>query len=249
MCNYQCKYCSREYKEKFNRDRHSQTCEFLCKTRREQDNEIDSFEKLPTQREMFSLIQELSIRIDKLEKDNAKLKNSVKIREKRNFCDILSEIPRPIILIDEWITNVLESVENKLEIVFKNDLHTGILSLIEDNLDSIPLRAYDINDKMFYTYDKESCGWQLFEKIEFNKILARISHRFLVEFNRCWCIVNKEKIEKSEDFQKIYMDYYLRILGGNKLSDEIRFKKIRHGVYGMIKKNIRSLCNDVDLQI
>jgi len=247
MTTYQCKYCSRDYKVKFNCDRHSQTCEFLSKTRKEQDNDLDSFEKLPSQREMFSLIQELSIRINKLEKENAKLKNSVKIREKRDFNDILNETQRPQILLDDWITTLLDSVEQKLEIVYKNDLHTGIISLFEDIIDEIPLRAYDVKHNMFYHYDKDTVSWQVFSKTDFNKMLARISHRFLVEFNRCWCIVNKEKIEKSEDFQKIYMDYYLKILGGNKLSDEIRFKKIRHTVYSMIKKNIRSICNDVEL--
>ena len=31
---YQCGFCKREYKEKFNYDRHKVCCEFLCKTRR-----------------------------------------------------------------------------------------------------------------------------------------------------------------------------------------------------------------------
>jgi hypothetical protein len=247
MSIYQCRFCLRDYKVKFNVDRHEQTCEFLSKTRKEQDNEVDSFEKLPSQREMFSLIQELSIRINKLEKENAKLKNSVKTKEKRNFIDILNETQRPHVLLDDWITSLMDSVEQKLEIVYKNDLHTGIISLFEESIDDFPLKAYDIKHNMFYSYDKETMSWQIFPKTDFNKILARVSHRFLVEFNRCWCIVNKEKIEKNEDFQKIYMDYYLKILGGNKLSDEIRFKKIRHSVYSMIKKNIRTICNDVEL--
>jgi hypothetical protein len=247
MSTHQCKFCLRDYKIKFNRDRHSQTCEFLSKNRKEQDNDIDSFEKLPSQREMFSLIQELSIRINKLEKENAKLKNSVKIREKRDFNDILNETNRPHISLDDWINTLLDSVEQKLEVVYKNELHTGIISLFEDSIDEIPLRAYDVKHNMFYHYDKDSLSWQVFSKTDFNKMLVRISHRFLVEFNRCWCIVNKEKIEKNEDFQKIYMDYYLKILGGNKLSDELRFKKIRHIIYGMIKKNIRSICNDVEM--
>ena len=79
-----CKFCNREYKEKFNHDRHAQTCEFLSKTRREQDNEIDRFEKLPTQKEMFLLIQELSRRITKLEKENSQLKGSIKRKLKFN---------------------------------------------------------------------------------------------------------------------------------------------------------------------
>jgi hypothetical protein len=49
---YQCCFCKREYKEKYNYERHYVCCEFLCKTRRQQINEIDSIEKIPSQKEM-----------------------------------------------------------------------------------------------------------------------------------------------------------------------------------------------------
>jgi hypothetical protein len=241
---YSCKFCNREYKIKFNHDRHIQTCEFLSKSKKEQDHEIDSFEKLPTQREMFLLIQDLSIRINKLEKENAMLKNSVKCREKRNFADILLQTAGPSISMDDWSQNILNSVDQFLDIVYKKDLFTATISLfnkfIDDNLNEIPIRAYDVKPNTFYTYDTEK--WIPFTNSDFDKLLARVSHRFLVEFNRCWCIVNKEKIENSEEYQKLYTEYYLKILGGDRVTDETRYKKIRHVIYTSIKKNIKSSC-------
>jgi len=239
---YNCKHCNREYKEKFNHDRHIQTCEFLSKSKREQDNEIDAFEKVPTQREMFLLIQELSIRINKLEKENALLKNSVKGREKRKFSDILLQIPKPSMELNSWVLILLDSVDQYLDTVFKKDLCRATIDLfvktIDDKVNEIPLRAYDIKPNALYTYDSEK--WIQLSNEDFDKILARISHRFLVEFNRCWCIVNKEKIEKTEEYQKMYTEYYLKILGGDKVSDDIRYKKIRCAIYNTIKKNIKS---------
>jgi hypothetical protein len=42
----------------------------------------------------------------------------------------------------------------------------------------------------------------------------------------------------------MYTEYYLKILGGNRISDDIRYKKIRYAIYNTIKKNIKSSCID-----
>ena len=74
MSTYDCQYCNRNYKEKFNYDRHLLCCEFLFKSRREQNHEIDLLGPIPSQREMYQLIQHMSVRIDKLEKENIRLR-------------------------------------------------------------------------------------------------------------------------------------------------------------------------------
>ena len=240
-----CKYCGRDYKEKFNHDRHSQTCEFLSKTRREQDNEIDSFEKLPTPKEMFLLIQELSIRITKLEKENAQLKGCVK--RKLNFNEILNQTEKPEFNYNAWIDMLLNNVEKHLQTVYNSDLLQATNVLLDwfiDNYDNkIPIRAYDVKPNTFYIYDVDNI-WTKISSVDFDKLLARISHKFLVEFNRCWCVVNREKIETVDSYKEMYMDYYRKILGGEKITDESRYNRIRQHIYGKIKKNIRSLCNE-----
>ena len=242
-----CKFCNRLYKQKFNHDRHIQTCEFLSKTRREQDNEIDSFEKIPSQREMFLLIQELSVRVNKLEKENSELKNSIKIKVKRNFNEILQQTPKPEFEFDTWSTMLLNDVEKYLNMVYSNDLlfaTTELLNTFIDNYgDKLPIRAYDIKPNTFYVYDANKT-WTAVTNRDFDKLLARISHRFLVEFNRCWYLINMEKMEREESYKLMYMDYYRKILGGERMSDESRYHRIRHHIYNKIKKNIKSSCTE-----
>lgn len=244
---YTCKFCSREYKLKCNHDRHVQTCEFLSKSKCEQDNELDSIEKIPTQRELFLLIQELSMRIEKLEKENKELKNSVKIKVKRNFSDILSKEPKPNFHFKDWVSMLLNNVEKHLESVYNNDLLYATNELfdyfIEENADNLPIRAYDIKSNIFYIYDIDQ-SWIQFSNTDFDKLLSSISHHFLVEFNRCWCLINHDRISKEESYKLMYIDYYKKILGGDRLSDENRYKRIRHLIYNKIKKNIRSYCSD-----
>jgi len=239
---YSCKFCNREYKEKYNHDRHIQCCEFLCKSRREQEKEIDSFEKIPTQKEMFCLIQELSLRIEKLEKENSKLRHIQ--RKSLNFTEVLKESPKPVKQFDEFMEELLLTVEDQLENVYNNDLLKGILSLFTEafskyEIEQLPLRTFDIKSNMFYVYDRETSTWILLSNEDFDKILSKISHRFLVEFNRCWCVVNKQKIETEESYAQTYIEYYRRILGEG--SDEARYRNIRKAIYQKIKINIKSL--------
>uniref|UniRef100_A0A6C0JKT7 Uncharacterized protein n=1 Tax=viral metagenome TaxID=1070528 RepID=A0A6C0JKT7_9ZZZZ len=244
-----CKYCNRGYKQKFNLDRHVQTCEFLSKSKREQDNEIDSYEKLPTQKEMFLLIQELSLRIGKIEKENADLKNSVRVKIKRNFNDILNESSKPDISYNEFIELLLNSVENYLDIVFNTNLLKGIYDLfthfIEKYDDKLPIRSYDVKPNKFYIYDTNK-KWVLLSNSDIDHLIASISYRFLVEFNRCWYLVNKDKIENEETYKIMYMNYYLKILGGDRMNDEKRNTQVRSFIYNKLKRNIRSQCLEIN---
>jgi len=244
---YTCKFCNRLYKQKFNHDRHVQTCEFLSKTRREQDNEIDSFERIPSQRELFLLLQELSVRVNKLEKENSELKNSIKINVKRNFSDILSQATKPEFEFDVWSTMLLNDVEKYLNMVYSNDLLFATTELFNGFIanygDKLPLRAYDVKSNIFYIYDTDN-KWNAITNADFDKLLARISHRFIVEFNRCWYLINMEKMEREESYKLMYIEYYRKILGGERISDESRYQRIRHHIYNKIKKNIKSKCID-----
>jgi len=46
----------------------------------------------------------------------------------------------------------------------------------------------------------------------------------------------------------MYIDYYKKILGGERISDESRYNRIRHHIYGKIKKNIKSMCSNEDCE-
>ena len=143
---------------------------------------------------------------------------------------------------------LLNNVDKYLEKVFSHDLQSGIsdlfLELIDNYGDKLPIRAYDIKPNTFYIYDAADNTWTMIINSDFDILLARISHRFLVEFNRCWFIENREKIEREESYKTMYTDYYMKILGGERISDDKRNKSIRQLIYNKIKKNIKSSCID-----
>jgi hypothetical protein len=249
---YQCCFCKREYKEKFNYDRHKVCCEFLCKSRREQLNDIDSVEKIPTQKEMFLLIKELALRNEKLEKEITKLKQVQK--QKINILEWLnspnSSKSNPKIYFMDWILKVVfPEIPNILETVYQTNLSTGLIKLFQnilnrDELNSLPIRAYENKPNTFYIFQEKTDGfeWKILSNDEFNKILSRICHQFIVQFKNNWFIPNQEKVENDENYKDMYINYYQSILGGNeRISDDSRIQKTKQFIYSIIKQNIKTI--------
>jgi len=160
---YTCNFCSREYKEKFNYDRHHVYCEFAHKSAREQNNQIETAENdntLPSIRQMYQWMQEMAVKIDKLEKENIKLKQAITKKQKINIIDWLNNskhLEQLDVTFVDWITNdVFPLIPTVLEQVYKNGLLFGINELLKksicDNVEKMPIRAFDHKLNTFYAY-------------------------------------------------------------------------------------------------
>lgn len=257
LSGYHCNFCVRTFKEKFNYDRHILCCEFFHKTERERNNEFEFMDSLPSQIQMYRLIQELALRINRLEKDNRKLLQSQK--RKINILDWLNgNNKQPSIIFYTWFTGIVyKNISAYLEDVFHNDLTTGIIHLFDNILDNsepdkIPIRAFDNKPNVFYIYDfrnqkiidsesgENTPIWTTLSISEFNMILQRLSHRFLIEFKKIWYDKNKHMIDTDEAYKDKYIYYYKNILGGDQ-SEDIRSQKIRSWLYSRLKINIQSI--------
>jgi hypothetical protein len=249
---YKCSTCPKEYKEKFNYDRHVVCCEFLCKSRREQINEIETGETIPTPLEMYRLIQELAIRNEKLEKELSKLKHMQK--KKINILEWLNSEEQkqnnPTMSFIEWINkDVIIKIQEVLSVVYSDDLLTGINQLfhkaLEPTTNYLPIRAFENKPGIFYIFKKGEMSngeWQQITNTDFDKILSQISHQFIVEFKKHWYIPNQERVENDEHYKDMYINYYQRILGGNeRISEEVRFLRIRQTIFHKIRQNIKSI--------
>jgi len=246
---YKCDFCTKEYKEKFNYDRHTTCCEFLCKSRREQINDIEVNEKIPTPLEMYKLIQELALRNSKLENEISKLKHLQK--KKINIIEWLQKTQHPSKTFIGWInSDVIVKIKDVLEVIYSNDLLTGFIKLfdivIENSKDELPIRAYENKAGVFYVYKKSDSdangSWRQITNSDFDKILEQIGRQFIVEFKRIWFDPKQDLIESDENYKDQYINYYQRILGGNeRISDESRFQRIRQSIYNKIKQNIKSI--------
>jgi hypothetical protein len=252
-----CQHCNHIFKLKFNFDRHISFCEFSHKSVKEREFDIDAAdEKIPSYNEIFKFVKELSLRITKLEKDNTKLKSALN-REKRKI-DVLDYLNNsnivPTMSFSNWISSL--DIRSKLETVFYDDLSSGIFQLFEDGVNNIsihcnenlPLRAFSTKNNTFYVYDNVSSDkeepiykWLQFSDKSFNEYLKYLSKCFIREF-KIWCDENKRFIDdlNNEHFQKKYLSYFEKILGG-KMDENTRFHRIKSAIYNKIKQNMKNV--------
>ena len=205
-------------------------------------------------------MQEMAIRIDKLETENAKLKRTQSKKQKISIIEWLNnstQLVQPDTDFDNWITTyVFSLIPQFLDTVYTRDLLAGINALFNFAVanmpsDKSPIRTFDNKPNTFYIYYKDrhdaSCvdpKWVIIYSIDFDKYLDKISRQFIVEFVRCWYNVHKERVETDEKYKDTYIEYYQKILGGNKMTDEIRFPRIRHALYTAIKQNAKCIIDD-----
>jgi hypothetical protein len=183
--------------------------------------------------ELYEIIKNLTKRIEVLENEKEHPKGKTNRIEK-----ILKELSPPSLSFVDWVNNLLNRVEYYLETVFNNDLHFAIKRLLSDsNTENLPIIVLNKKSNTFYYYNEEG-NWTLLENTVFEiKIINRINYRFLSDFNRLWYEKNAEKIKNSEEYSNLYNDYYMKILGGNRISDDSRNQKIRKHLYEILKKN------------
>ena len=253
MSEYICRCCNKSFHQKFNFDRHFVCCDFFHKTLRQRNNEVDvETDTIPTMRDMYSLMQDLVVRVDKLEKENAKYRQ---IQNKKvNVADWLNTKAPPAIVFSRWIKDILfPYVKECLPIVFEVDLYNGVVAAFTKAIASmdesqIPFKAYDGRTINFYVFDhpknqeeQDPPRWYKITSTEFDRYLAKIDHQFLVDFNRNWYCLNKHRMETEESFKDKYIAYHKAILGGDRLSDESRHSKIRHRLYENIRRRINAV--------
>ena len=87
MSEFQCLYCFKTYKQKYNFNRHVSICKFLKSSEKEQQNNIElESEKIPNAFEMFQLIKELSMeKNENLKKRVSKMETKDSSTKKVNF--------------------------------------------------------------------------------------------------------------------------------------------------------------------
>jgi hypothetical protein len=189
----------------------------------------------PTVRKSF---QTLFQKVEYLEKEVYRLKELLNSKPpdlvKKSLVDSL---PTPSISFDKWAEQTLLLVEDKLEVVFQNDLLKGINSVITDSVNEsgeLPIAVFNRKPHNYYYY-QDDC-WKPLELSELNHFIGRIAYRFLVEFKRCWYVPNIDNINQHEDYKTMYNSYYMNILGGTRMTDESRNQRVRHNLYTLIKQ-------------
>jgi hypothetical protein len=249
--SYQCEFCEHIYRQKFNYDRHVVCCEFLHKSQKERDYETDmEQDKIPSQREMYQIMQTMSLKIQKLEAEVKKMKQIQ--NKKMDLVEWLNnQGKQPDQVFYHWLrTKVYSKIKDVLEVVYTTDLLKGCKDLFkliisESKQEELPIRAFENKENCIYIYVEKSdtlrkeCHWIKISNTEFDKILGKIDEQFILNFRVHWYEPNKDKMDK-EVYKDMYVRNYAKVLGTERMSDTARHNQIRQYLYDILKQPIKA---------
>lgn len=239
--NYICKHCNRSYKLKANHDKHVIVCEFYHKPRHEYLQERDSYEKIPSNAEMFNMIQYLALKCENLQKEVDRLKANNRINKKKVISEVLKKQNTESIISYSDFLQQLTITDEHLNSVFQLDLLSGMKKCLYDyiktnNIEYIPIKAFAEKNNDIYIYISDNnniCKWTLWDNETYDKWFKALSHKFLQRFME-WSEMKKNDIEKDEKIREGIIIYSQKILN-NKKNDKIDLKKY---IYTIINRKL-----------
>lgn len=254
---YKCVLCNKEYKLKSNYDKHNIVCELLYKTQHDKMNE--ERERIPTVKELYSIILEMTARYSKMEK---KVEELTRINEtKKKKMDVvgwLNEKFSDVQLFTEWL-NTIQITRSHLENVFKNDYINSIVQIIYEfiknkNGENSPIKAFDQKENTLFVYSSSNkhmetnntnieekdveYGWSVMTPETFNKLFNWVNKQLLSEFVK-WQNENKYRMY-DDTFSSVYTMNVKKIIGLNMTQEQIQ-NKVKRDLYRAIKMNLQNM--------
>jgi hypothetical protein len=245
MGQHTCKYCYRNYKKKENYDKHIVCCEFFYRSQREHDNEMDSYESIPSQRELYNLVRELAFECGKLRQEVAKLKNTSTTQTRKLISDVLKQPNNiPSITFIDWAKQFVIERQH-LDVVFENDLTQGIKECIKTMASKLepnhlPLRSFAQKQNTIYVYKNENgknSQWYTMSNDDLDKFISAISYKFLQEYMKYQATLS-DKLKIDNEEKEKQMVYMMKING--KGSDDRRKNDIKKMLYNKFQQTIKN---------
>jgi len=217
---------------------------------------------LPTQKELFRFVQELSLKCERLEKEVVRLKNTVGIRQKKIIADCLNQLGQtPEFAFPEWWRRLslqipIEPTSQEgvdmdahwslinnvfLFRVFKQDLVEGIKSVIQRFVDvetvKIPIRCFSQKPGVFYVYYGGKT-WRPMTNEDFETMIDYISQLFVREF-LVWQKENADAFDEDERRCEEQMVYMMRV-NSMRPSKEKGMMELRKWLFTKLEENAKT---------
>lgn len=218
MENLNCSFCDRHFNFRELYDSHRVVCEFFFQSRRQRHRELESIENLPSQYELFNLVQCLALQCKILTEKVSKLEANTTYRIKKNATGFLQNVPVPKELFNTW-TKRFEIKLEHLKEIFEYNLTNGMKKCLSDRINSegltnIPIRAFKEKPGVLYIFtdneemkeENDNKGtWIICPKETFSLIIEEINDEII----RAFCKWQKDQVE---------FDYERQITCSSKIS-------------------------------
>jgi len=253
-----CIYCGKSYKTKLVLDKHLVLCEVTHKSKTQINNDDDIV--LPSQKQLYQIILELSLKCNRLESKVADLSKYISRKiDKVNIIDYLNNNVslKPSILFDN-ITETINIEQSDIEYLFHNsfkDTFNNIISKTiynksKENQEAISIVAFTEKAGTIYIYttqpkdnDKNTShsGWIVAPKEKIIRFLNIIQLKMSKALSE-WRKKNIQLLNES-DAQSILYDKTFSKLIGVEFKKNETYNKFYNSIYHKIKQQLNVTIN------
>lgn len=251
-----CIYCGKSYKTRMNLDRHLILCETIHRSKNIKKNSnlhVDELEEkdLPSQRQMYNIILELSMKCNKLEEKIEQMSKWVEKKKKKiNILEWLNTNTNitPEFVFDELISKI-SLIDCDIDILLTNGFNETFYQIATRNIFdkkeqiNFPLFCLDQKTNYIYVYNRQNPVSQpIWTELERDKLVYFMNkiHMMITKGLTDW----KKKLEKEKRFNEGQSDLYNKTL--IKVMDidfkkESTLNKIKNMIYEAIKTDMKGL--------
>jgi hypothetical protein len=211
---YECHFCERVFHFKDLFENHEPICEFFYKTSREKAREDEKMENLPSQHDMYKLVQHMYAEMQRQRTKIEYLERAMKRRGRAT--DPFAGLAVPSATFRIWVHGVEVRREHLMR-AFQEDVFDAIKTCLDDHIKSVgvatvPMRC--LGDRTLWVF-KTSGEGPKWVPCESGDILYLVEH-LMGEFMRVYCEWeddNQEWISRSIENKELHVTYLCKISG------------------------------------
>lgn len=259
--NIFCNFCKHSWKIKRDYDKHISCCMYFNQLRRQpiQEEMDENGMKIPSVKELFRYVRDLSVRLEKTEKELARMKTVVNSRQKKMILEWLNQPnQKPEQTFEEWWAGILVN-EDHMKCVFDRDLTEGIKSSIGTYIERTkttssmehkvrPIRCFVQKPNVFYVYSRnqgtkelsDEPQWRIMDNAQMQTMVIHVAQLFLRVF-LAWQKQKQqqENIEEDDEHTTDQMLMNMIKINGARTPDEKRVSELKKWLFPKIEENLR----------
>ena len=213
--------------------------------------------KIPTMKELFRYVKDLSARLEKTEKELARVKSVVNTRQKKMIVEWLNQPNQtPASVFEDWWTNIVVD-ESHMKCVFDRDLTDGIKAAIGTYIEKTggsaknrPIRCFVQKPNVFYVFSKNSGTkepltepqWRIMDNCQMEKMVIHIAQLFLRVFLAWQKAQQQDQDDEYDDSDESNTDKMLMNMikiNGARTPDAKRVSDVKKWLFPKIEENLR----------
>jgi len=253
-----CIYCGKSYKTKLILDKHLVLCEVTHKSKTQINNDDEIV--LPSQKQLYQIILELSLKCNRLETKVTDLSKYINRKiDKVNITDYLNNniVLKPSILFDN-ITETINIEQSDIEYLFHNSFKDTFNTIIsktiynksKENQETISIAAFTEKAGTIYIYTTQSkdsdkntshSSWIVAPKEKIIRFLNIIQLKMSKALSE-WRKQNIQLLNESDSKSILYDKTFSKLIGVEFKKDEI-YNKFYNSIYHKIKQQLNVTIN------